>query len=830
MEFFSQTYVALRGPTGAVQTPADTIARLSDRLSPATLLADRRAAVLSLKGLARDCKQEVGDRALAGLLQVLANDAEIDSDIGKAVLETLIILCEVDEEKELGLKHTDIVLANESTTHMLFALLGDNNFYTRLSALQFLTVLLHNRRQVVQKYFLTAPVGPGTVMAAVEDKREIIRNEAIPVVQALTSQSPDIQKVLAFEGAFEKLFNIVTGEGGIEGGVVAHGALTCVDILLRYNASNQSYFRETSLPPAFCSLLLFPFNIQVPDPAPQEFALQFWDEQKSANASLVVSIMSMLIGNKGGTAQEANAFTRCLVELALASNAPTPLKTQALRLLPPTLSFALSDVVLTPYLPVPETNGEEWDRLEQASALDVIVELVLHGEYQGTTPARGSKQDLELRAAAVAVFENFVRKEEIRQAIVQAMLPHEGSAPSAPVTPLLHALASTPNANATPDPIAFTSTHFACLLFSHLLRSSPRTKAIARLIKPGPLQPTSQQNSGQFFVPADQTTMPPPVAEGDDDEPPQSLLQMLNENLSLSFLSRSRANSSDSDTREWDRLIVGYLCLLGQWLWEDPKSVREFLDAGGLGVLVEPINQSSEDNALVPGLCAFLLGICYEFNREPGEITRTTIYPIINRLGVDILTERLLRVREDERFKSVGPDSAVITPSSPSTLKPSLKAGGNASDEGEVWFDWAFIDFWKSNYYTIQKGYGIEPDQVAPVPGQSPESAMLIASLREVIQGQAQEIENLQAKLKQANNTTNTNATELTTLKEQVMSLTAQLKASEDKRKEVEKEQEDLLVLLDEVTAKRRKDKATLKQAGFEVSEDEGDDGDDDDE
>lgn len=71
----------------------------------------------------------------------------------------------------------------------------------------------------------------------------------------------------------------------------------------------------------------------------------------------------------------------------------------------------------------------------------------------------------------------------------------------------------------------------------------------------------------------------------DDDEPPQTLLQLLSENLSLAFLSRSHANSSDRDSREWDRLVVGYLCLLSQWLWEDPIAVRGFLEAGGLGVV-----------------------------------------------------------------------------------------------------------------------------------------------------------------------------------------------------------------------------------------------------
>ena len=98
MDFLSQTYIALRGPTGAPQSPSETIARLSDRLSPATLLADRRAAVLSLKGLSRDHKEEVGERALPGLLEVVQNDAEVDADIGKAVLDTLNVLCEVSDD------------------------------------------------------------------------------------------------------------------------------------------------------------------------------------------------------------------------------------------------------------------------------------------------------------------------------------------------------------------------------------------------------------------------------------------------------------------------------------------------------------------------------------------------------------------------------------------------------------------------------------------------------------------------------------------------------------------------------------------------------------
>lgn len=56
-------------------------------------------------------------------------------------------------------------------------------------------------------------------------------------------------------------------------------------------------------------------------------------------------------------------------------------------------------------MPVPESNGEEWDRLEPASALDALVELVLHGEYNGLNSDKRVKEGLELRAAAVSVFE-----------------------------------------------------------------------------------------------------------------------------------------------------------------------------------------------------------------------------------------------------------------------------------------------------------------------------------------------------------------------------------------------------------------------------------------
>jgi hypothetical protein len=52
--------------------------------------------------------------------------------------------------------------------------------------------------------------------------------------------------------------------------------------------------------------------------------------------------------------------------------------------------------------------------------------------------------------------------------------------------------------------------------------------------------------------------------------------------------------------------------------------------------------------------------------------------------------------------------------------------------------------------------------------------------------------------------------------------LSLQISELQEKKKEQEKEQEDLLVFLEEISEKRRRDKAIMRTAGLDVSEDEG--------
>ena len=63
--------------------------------------------------------------------------------------------------------------------------------------------------------------------------------------------------------------------------------------------TRQSYFRETALYHALSPLLQFPPSIELHDTVPQEFALQFWDQHKMTNSSLVLSIIGIFAGSKG---------------------------------------------------------------------------------------------------------------------------------------------------------------------------------------------------------------------------------------------------------------------------------------------------------------------------------------------------------------------------------------------------------------------------------------------------------------------------------------------------------------------------------------------------
>lgn len=67
----SDSYNQLRGPAGAPQSASETIDKLCDRLANATLVEDRRAALLGLKGLSRDWKAVSCGGVFGGVMRLI---------------------------------------------------------------------------------------------------------------------------------------------------------------------------------------------------------------------------------------------------------------------------------------------------------------------------------------------------------------------------------------------------------------------------------------------------------------------------------------------------------------------------------------------------------------------------------------------------------------------------------------------------------------------------------------------------------------------------------------------------------------------------------------
>ena len=122
-----------------------------------------------------------------------------------------------------------------------------------------------------------------------------------------TASSVEIQKLVAFESAFEKLFAIVAADGSlVEGGRTVEDCLILLANLLRRNASNQALFRESGCINQLASLL----NgiLQAQNDATGEVA--GWAEtQKNRNVYAFLAVVRLFLGRRfTGTPQNQTAF------------------------------------------------------------------------------------------------------------------------------------------------------------------------------------------------------------------------------------------------------------------------------------------------------------------------------------------------------------------------------------------------------------------------------------------------------------------------------------------------------------------------------------------
>lgn len=220
------------------------------------------------------------------------------------------------------------------------------------------------------------------------------------------------------------------------------------------------------------------------------------------------------------------------------------------------------------------------------------------------------------------------------------------------------------------------------------------------------------------------------VSEGDADsgEEVVTCVQALSGNL-----------ISSEQKGEDERVSLGYLTVLCGWLYEDHDAVNDFLGEGSsVQSMIQLISQHSQSRPLVSGLCAFLLGIVYEFSTKESPIPRTTLHQILtSQFGREQYVDRITRLREHPIIR----DYEVL----PQGLSSSQSGG-----LPEVFFDKTFVDFLKDNFSRILRAIDRPPNLEVPVAANGVQKGIsreLVDSLKAQVEDASQRIQKLEAEL-----------------------------------------------------------------------------------
>ncbi|CAJ0625460.1 14395_t:CDS:2 [Entrophospora sp. SA101] len=238
---------------------------------------------------------------------------------------------------DISVRFIDEIIKDSSNIMLFLEILQEYDFYVRFNNVQLLRTLLAIRSDNLQDYILGAPMGISRLMDLLDDKREIIRNEGLLLLTSLTENNAEIQKIVAFENAFERLIEIIVEEDGLNGGIIVQDCMQLIINLLRYNVSNQNFFRETSCIQRITSFLNFDNQYHNSSkPTEIDYLIQDWNEQKIINTIVLLELMRMLVvPNNMNTLTNQKVMIQCgvfkpVIELALSSNAPSAVKTHVI--------------------------------------------------------------------------------------------------------------------------------------------------------------------------------------------------------------------------------------------------------------------------------------------------------------------------------------------------------------------------------------------------------------------------------------------------------------------------------------------------------------------
>ncbi|XP_038614905.1 general vesicular transport factor p115 isoform X5 [Tachyglossus aculeatus] len=579
--------------SGPQPSGAETIQKLCDRVASSTLLDDRRDAVRALKSLSKKYRLEVGIQAMEHLIHVLQTDRS-DSEIIGYALDTLynIMSNDVEEEEpeenaqkqadDLGSQFTEIFIKQQDNVTLLLSFLEEFDFHVRWPGVRLVTTLLKQQGPQVQQIILVSPMGVSRLMDLLADSREVIRNDGVLLLQALTRSNAAIQKIVAFENAFEKLLDIITEEGNSDGGIVVEDCLLLHQNLLKNNNSNQNFFKEGS----YIQRMKPWFEVGDDNSG--------WSAQKVTNLHLMLQLVRVLVSPTnppGATSSCQKAMFQCgllrqLCTILMATGVPADILTETIN--------TVSEVIRGC-----QVNQDYFASVNAPSnpPRPAIVVLLMSMVNE--------RQPFVLRCAVLYCFQCFLYKNQKGQGeIVATLLP------------------STIDATGN-------SVSAGQLLCGGLFSTDSLSNWCASVALAHALQGNSTQKEQLLRVQLATNIGNPPV----------TLLQQCTNILS---------QGSKVQTR------VGLLMLLCTWLSNCPIAVTHFLhNTANIPFLTGQIAENlGEEEQLVQGLCALLLGISMYFNDNTLEnFMKEKLKQLIEkRIGKENFTEKLGFISKHELY------------------------------------------------------------------------------------------------------------------------------------------------------------------------------------
>ncbi|XP_036319935.1 LOW QUALITY PROTEIN: general vesicular transport factor p115 [Rhagoletis pomonella] len=679
MEFLKSGFKTVLGTAEPGQHPsaAETVEKLVDRVISSTLLDDRRDACRALKALSRKYRIEVGAQGMPALVQILKHDCQ-DSEIISYALDALCNITaseEFDEEADnpavsvnVGEQFTEMFIKAPDHVTLVMGYLEEYDFRVRRAAIQLITTLIANKTRDLQEIILVSPMGVSKLMDLLTDSREVIRNDALLLLIQLTKGNSNIQKIVAFENAFDKIFEIIQSEGCSDGGIVVEDCLILLLNLLKNNSSNQQFFKEGS----FIQRLSPMFIIA---PETEEIG---WSPQKVSNIHCMLQVVRALVtpSNQQQVVSSCQKVMRksnlldALCSILMGSGVPADILTETIN--------AVAEIV----------RGEK----ENQDQLSIVV--------APSNPPRpaivvllmsmiNEKQMLALRCAVLYCFQCYLfRNIDGHQTVVQTLLPSSESEVSSHSTGqlLCVGLFST-------DPLA---NWFSAVALMHALVDSVAQKEeLLRVLLATP-------GGGKPITLIEQCT---------------NLLQQ------DSYKLQSK---------------VGLLMLLGMWLAHCPSAVKMFLGTNGtMAYLTAQIsaNEHDENEYLIQGLCAFLMGLCIQFNNNTlANQKRDAICQlVIKRIGQETFCNKLSEVSRHEAY-------------SRACKQPQIRAKSSA----DLLLDFEYCKLYKGLEALIGKvvsGFDVDGIELTELTLSS-EASALVAKYKSIIRDLDGQINSLQQNAK----------------------------------------------------------------------------------